>query len=1274
MKSSRWFSALARLSVAAVVLAWQVQVFGQVHTAKGVLGTVTNSDGTIPLAGDIDFTAYISSRPAEKLTEASPGCSVEGGANVLWVTVEVSAFTTAWAPNDVLVVEVTNTANGGFKVSQLTLDTQGFQEMAILLENKPFISEQPQNATGVVGAPYAHFAVEATGTEPLSYFWRKGGSALQDGTKYSGAHSPLLYVQNLTTADAGVYTVLVSNRLGTVLSAEATLTILVPPTISQQPQSRTVTQNVAQVQFSVTLANPTGVQYFWFKGATPLQDGAKYGGTHTATLTVSNVATSDAGAYSVTVENQVTNVTSSDALLTVLVPPAVVIQPQGLIVTQGVAQAQFTVDAGGTAPLSYSWRKGGTALSGSKYNGLNTTTLTVLNPTSSDAGDYSVLVSNAAGTALSSNAPLTVLVPPSITQQPVSRTVTQGVAQVQFSVGGAGSQPLSYLWFNAGGPLPEGDKFTGVTSSTLTVLNPQDSDAGQFWAVVSNVLGQVVSSNAALTVLVPPMLHHPPMSLTATQNGSATFFVMAFGTQPLTYQWKRNGNALSDSSTVTGSQSNTLTVRNLTTNADNGAKFAVTVSNLAGSTNSPEAILTVVPGNAAPEIFAQPSDQRVPLGGTATFQVQNSGYPMPSYQWFLNATNPLANGGRITGADTASLVISNASGADVGTYSVFLSNMLGTVTSSNAALTIVYPPVITMGPSNQTLVVGQTLAFQVLAQGTDPFAFQWFKDNVRLTGETQPALIVTNIQTANAGAYKAVVTNLAGAATSEVATVTVLVPPAITQQPRSQTNCAGGNLTLTVTATGTAPLGYQWSQNGLALPDATASSLSLTNVQAATTGDYLVVVSNGAGLATSALARIQVNLPPSLAAQPQDQTVTPGSTVTFDVLANGGEPITYQWRKDGVDLAGATAASLVLSNVNTNHQGSYSVRVVNPCGTTNSGTASLTVVDRALQVASANTVPATNVILPVDLVAVGNESMVHFTLNFDTNLLTLTGLTAGADATNATLIWANTAVGEVQVGLIMSNNGAFGAGRRRLALAEFVTSSNVTTEAISLVTFGTTNRVWDAATNLLVFKTINGVVDIKGTTPIASVPSPGTGLFDGTLSVAIPVGGIPAGRALIVRVKDLGVDSRGRAIQVFNATGTTNGDPFFLINGPIAAGQLTLTVQFIVLDRVTIPHPRFVVEEIAGPAQPTLVGTPITILPEWTKFTAGGMYIQFLTQAGRTYYVQYKANVTDAAWKTVFPSMTGTGGWVVWLDNGPPKTESKPADATMRIYQVLLSQ
>lgn len=158
------------------------------------------------------------------------------------------------------------------------------------------------------------------------------------------------------------------------------------------------------------------------------------------------------------------------------------------------------------------------------------------------------------------------------------------------------------------------------------------------------------------------------------------------------------------------------------------------------------------------------------------------------------------------------------------------------------------------------------------------------------------------------------------------------VAPSISAQPQSQTVVAGASVTFSVTATGTPAPTYQWTFNGAPIPGATSATLSLTNVQAANAGSYAVNVSNSAVTApvASAAATLTVNPAggpaPVIVAPPLSVTAAAGGTAALSVVATGTGN-TYQWRRAGADIAGATDATLILRNVSAANAGAYTVAV-----------------------------------------------------------------------------------------------------------------------------------------------------------------------------------------------------------------------------------------------------------------------------------------------------------------------------------------------------------
>jgi uncharacterized repeat protein (TIGR03803 family) len=169
------------------------------------------------------------------------------------------------------------------------------------------------------------------------------------------------------------------------------------------------------------------------------------------------------------------------------------------------------------------------------------------------------------------------------------------------------------------------------------------------------------------------------------------------------------------------------------------------------------------------------------------------------------------------------------------------------------------PVTITNPPQNQLAAAGGTATFTVGATGSTPFKYAWQFNGTNLSGATSETLTIANVQTAKAGTYTVVVSNLISAA-SNSATLSVGALPTITTQALSHTVAPGSTAKLKVTATGTPPLTYQWTFDGNSI-GTNGPALSVTNFQATNEGTYNVVVSNALGSVTGSNALVLLNAP-----------------------------------------------------------------------------------------------------------------------------------------------------------------------------------------------------------------------------------------------------------------------------------------------------------------------------------------------------------------------------------------------------------------------------
>lgn len=528
-------------------------------------------------------------------------------------------------------------------------------------------------------------------------------------------------------------------------------------------------------------------------------------------------------------------------------------------------------------------------------------------------------------------------IPPTITTQPASQTVTAG-ANVNFSVAASGTAPLRYQWrLNAA-------NIANATNATLSLMSVTTAQSGgSYSCVVSNSAGAATSSAAVLTVnpaVVAPTITVQPTGQTVTAGANVGFTVAASGTAPLRYQWRLNG------ANIGGATNATLTLNSVTI-SQSGGSYSCVISNLAGTATSSAAVLMVNPAIIAPAITTQPANQSVTAGANAAFTVVASGTAPLSYQWRLNGVN-------LAGATSATLTLNGVTiGQSGGSYSCVVTNAAGSATSSAAVLTVTaaaVAPTITTQPVNQTVTAGNNASFSVVASGTAPLSYQWRLNSANIAGATSATLALTGVTIGQSGgSYSCVVSNVAGTATSSAAILTANpapIAPTITSQPVAQTVTAGANVSFTVAATGTAPLSYQWRLNGVNLAGATSGILTLTGVTTNQGGSYSCLVSNVAGVVTSASATLTVNpapIAPTITLQPASQTVMAGANVSFTVAATGTGPLSFQWRLNGANLPGATSATLTLPGVAIGQAGNYSCVVANAGGSAMSATAVLTV-------------------------------------------------------------------------------------------------------------------------------------------------------------------------------------------------------------------------------------------------------------------------------------------------------------------------------------------
>ena len=713
------------------------------------------------------------------------------------------------------------------------------------MNDPPTITAHPQSLTKDPGDA-ATFTVAAAGAATLTHQWRKGGSDI------SGATSSSYTIASAQESDEGSYDCVISNSAGTATSNAVTLTVNDPPAITAQPQS--LTKDPAEsATFTVTATGTATLTYQWRK------DGSDISGATSASYTIASVQESDEGSYDCVVSNSIGSATSDAATLTLNLPPLAPDTPSpaddatdvALDVTLDWADAlratTYSIYLGTDPPARPSFTRqtadveidaepDGWAAPGELHaadlNGDGD-----LDVLSASLDDDSVAWYENDGQD-------------GFTEHPISSEADDLLAVNTADVDGDGDLDiLAMSVLDDKVVLYEntiaGTVTTDLTSSSFQPAAPLTAGQLYYWRVrAENVNGTIWGATWQFTAASAPAITAQPQSLTQDPGDAATFTVAATGTATLSYQWRK------DASDISGATSASYTIASVQ-ESDEGS-FDCVVTNSQGSATSNAATLTV---NDPPVVAAHPQSLAKDPGDAATFTVTASGTATLTYQWRKDA-------GNISGATSASYTIAAVQESDEGSFDCVVTNSQGSATSNAATLTVNDPPVITSHPQALTKSPGEDATFSVTATGAATLTYQWRKGGSNISGATSASYTIASVQESDEGSFDCVVTNSAGAATSNAATLTVNDPPAITAQPQPLAKDPGESASFTVAATSAVALTYQWRKDGNDIVDATSATYTIASVQESDEGSYDCVITGSAGTATSNAATLTVTDPP----------------------------------------------------------------------------------------------------------------------------------------------------------------------------------------------------------------------------------------------------------------------------------------------------------------------------------------------------------------------------------------------------------------------------
>ena len=851
----------------------------------------------------------------------------------------------------------------------------------------PGVRVPPLSQSVILGQP-ATFTVSAFGSTPLSYQWNK------DGVAIPGARAAAYAIAHTAAADAGAYTVTITNNAGILTSDPAVLTVIVPAFIVTQPVAAVANAGAA-ASFTVVASGSAPLSYQWRK------NGVAFAGATSPTLTFNAVQASDAGAYSVAIGNAGGTVTSASVTLTVVDPSLTV---AGLFPESGEPAVSIDSPLKLTFAIPPSLGSAGTIRIFDASTGLavDTIDLAASAQTRTIGGSlynyYPVILTGS-----------TALITPHVSLA-YNKTYFVRIDRGAFKTANGvfdGINDATVWRFTT--------KAAGPASGTTNLVVAADG-TGDFCTVQGAIDFVPTGNSVRRLILIKKgtyqelvLITNRPLITLRGEDRKQTIIAYA---NNATFNSSLRGVVATTSSDTTLEN---LTVRNLTPKGGSQAEAirmnashtivrdcdlssfqdTVWLNNTAYIENSYiEGDTDFLWGNAAAYFFntelrALNAGYLVQARNTNTghgfvfincrltgasgltgywlARIDPNVYPYSEVVYVDSAMGPhIAPAGWLFNNATASSTVHfceyhstdligdpldvshrDASSCQLSDAEAAQYREPSFVLGGWTPETI---PFIEASPVSQTVSAGQDVVFSVTASGRPQPSFQWSKDGAAIASGTAASLLLPAVQSTDAGLYSVTVANSAGVVT-RAATLTVVADsgaPAIAISPSSQSVAVGATVAFSVTATGTPALTYQWTKDGVPLASATSSALVLAGVQIAQAGTYQVIVSNAIGSVASVPAMLTISatpipVPPTILVQPVAQTAIVGDTVTFSVSAHSIPSPAYQWLKDGSAIAGATAAILTLNNVQTTDAGLYAVTVSNRLGTVTSDAVALTV-------------------------------------------------------------------------------------------------------------------------------------------------------------------------------------------------------------------------------------------------------------------------------------------------------------------------------------------